>query len=43
MMSFKEMLRKAKQAPKQNLVWGFGCFAGCIALVIWFIVSVVMA
>lgn len=42
-MSLKEMMRKAKKASKKELAWGIGCFAGCIGLAVWFIVSVVMA
>lgn len=38
-MTFKQFIDKAKRAPKKNLAMGIGCFAGSIALIVYFILA----
>lgn len=38
-MKFKEMIEKAKRAPKKDLAMGIACLVGTVALLVWFIAS----
>ena len=38
----KDFWKKVKKASKKELAWGIGCFVACIALFVWFVVSVLL-
>lgn len=41
-MTFAEMKRRLKKAPKKDLLKGFLCFAVMLALIVWYVVVVVL-
>lgn len=38
MATFKQLMERAKRAPKKNLAMGFACIAGIIGMIIFMIV-----